>query len=136
MGNSAVRTDGSSRSRWRTALVLLLLLLLLAAGGWYWWSTRATAVLAGQVVGAEGKNPPLAGAEIRILGTPRVVRTDAQGRFELRSLPAGFVEVKASAAGYQSQSVAVEMVRGGTTRLDLELAASQPAVQAVPTAAL
>jgi hypothetical protein len=116
--------------------MLLLLLLLLAAGGWYWWSTRPTAALAGQVVGAETKNQPVAGAEIRILGIPRVVRTDPQGRFELRWLPAGSMQIKVAAAGYETQVVAAETVRGVTTAVAIVLAASHPAVKAEPTAAI
>jgi hypothetical protein len=137
MTGSPARADGSSKWRWRIGVAMFpLLLLLLAAGGWYWWSTRPTAALAGQVVGAEAKNQPVAGAEVRILGIPRVVRTDPQGRFELRWLPAGSMQIKVTAAGYETQVVAAETVHGVTTAVAIVLAASHPAVKAEPTTAI
>lgn len=107
----------------RISLVLLLLLLLAGAAG-YWWYASPTAVLSGQVVASESRGQPVAGAEVAVVGTTRSVRTDSQGRFLLKLLPAGAIQVKVVAPGYDDAVLAAQMNRGAETRLDIALASS------------
>ena len=72
----------------RSSLLLLLLLLLLAGAGGYWWYASATSALSGQIVSSGSHGQPVPGAEISVVGTARSVRSDSQGRFLLKLLPA------------------------------------------------
>ena len=83
----------------RISVLLLLLLLLLAGAAGYWWYASPSAVLSGQVVASESRRQPVPGAEISVVGTTRSVRTDSQGRFLLKLLPAGAIQVKVAAQG-------------------------------------
>jgi Carboxypeptidase regulatory-like domain len=63
---------------------------------------RGTAVIRGSVVAADNGSP-IRRAQVRVTGQgagSRVVTTDAQGRFEVRDLPAGRFTVSASKAGF------------------------------------
>ena len=112
---AAVPCSGSS------PFLLLLLLLLLAGAGRYWWYASPSAVLSGQVVASESHRQPVAGAEISVVGTTRSVRTDSQGRFLLKLLPAGAIQVKVAAPGYDDSDPhgADEPRRGNATRYRL-----------------
>jgi hypothetical protein len=77
------------------------------------------AVLAGSVLRTDGQ--PIAGAQIQVLGTAARTRTDEQGNFALRRLPAGTLELEARQLGYGVVRRSVELRGGRTARVDLRL---------------
>ena len=117
--------SGRGRLFRRLSLLLLLLLLLLAGGGGYLWYTSPSAVLSGQVVGSDSQRQPVSGTEITVVGTTRSVRSDSQGRFNLKLLPAGAIEVKVTAPGYDDSVLAAQMSRGAETQLDVALSSNR-----------
>jgi hypothetical protein len=66
---------------------------------------RGTAVLRGQIVTADNGSP-IRGAQVRVMSPDaregRVATTDAQGRFEIKELPAGRYTITASKGGFVS----------------------------------
>ena len=66
---------------------------------------RGTAILRGQIVAADGGSP-IRRAQVRVSSADaresRVATTDAQGRFEIRELPAGRYSMTASKGGFVS----------------------------------
>ncbi len=107
----------------RSSLLLLLLLLLLAGAGGYWWYASATSALSGQIVSSGSHGQPVPGAEISVVGTARSVRSDSQGRFLLKLLPAGAIQVKVAAPGYEDAVLPAQMNRGAETQLVCALTA-------------
>jgi len=63
----------------------------------------------------------LPNANIVISGTNIGVSSDLKGYFILKNLSAGKIEIKASFVGYRSQTVAVDVVSGKTTELNIVL---------------
>lgn len=64
---------------------------------------------------------PVAGAVVEILGTGRVVETDAQGRFRIDGLPSGDFTAEASALNYSRQSLGVSPSPTNPTELRFNL---------------
>jgi hypothetical protein len=77
------------------------------------------AVLEGTVIRADG--PPIAGAQVQVLGTAASGRTDAQGRFALRRLPAGTLELEVRQLGFAAERRTVELRGGRTSRAEVRL---------------
>jgi hypothetical protein len=69
----------------------------------------------------------IAGADVRIEGTPRAALADAQGRFQLDSVPAGMHMVKVSRLGYSEQTVRLDVPKERS--LDIEIRLGAEAVQ-------
>jgi hypothetical protein len=80
---------------------------------------EGVASLTGSVLRADGQ--PIAGAQIQVLGTAAATRTDEQGNFALRRLPAGTLELEARQLGYGVARRSVELRGGRTSRVDLRL---------------
>ncbi len=86
---------------------------------------RAASQLNGRVLDPDGK--AVANAEVVISGStaaPRRVRTDAEGRFVVPSLPAGRYDVRASAPGFTADPVAVNVTGGSPATADIALRVS------------
>lgn len=108
----------------RVGLMAACLLLIAAGGGWRYWSTLPRSTIAGQIVWS-GFNVPVAGAEVRVEGFDSVARSDQDGRFRLSRLPAGTLQLVATADGFrklttqqqvgqaQEITVPIEMVGDG-----------------------
>ena len=77
------------------------------------------AALSGSVLRTDGQ--AIAGAQIQLLGTAAATRTDEQGNFALRRLPAGTLELEARQLGYAVVRRSVELRGGRTSRVDLRL---------------
>ena len=77
------------------------------------------AALIGSVLRTDGK--PIAAAQVQVLGTAAATRTDEQGNFALRGLPAGTLELEARRLGYAVVRRSVELRGGRTSRADLHL---------------
>ena len=98
-----------------TALRIVPLLVALSAAA----SAQPSSVLEGRVT-SEGVG--VAGASVRVAGTPRGTAAAADGAFRLTVRP-GRIEVVVSAVGYRTASRAVVLEDGATVRVDVELAA-------------
>jgi hypothetical protein len=78
-----------------------------------------TAVLSGVVRGIGGT--PLAGAQLRVLGTTASARSDASGAYTLRDLPPGTQVLEARGIGYLLEQMPVELRPARTITQDLSL---------------
>lgn len=88
------------------------------------WSIRAssqTGVLFG-TVRDDQTGEELVGANVLIVGTPLGVRTDIEGRFIIKNIPAGRHDVRVSFVGYGAKLIAgVELKAEAQTQLDVRL---------------
>ena len=82
-----------------------------------------TATLAGIVRGREGR--PIHNAEVRVVGTAPVARTDANGWFSLTGLPSGTQELEVRELGFPIQRRPVDLKRNQTVRLEIKLEGAQ-----------
>ena len=82
-----------------------------------------TATLAGIVRGSSAR--PVANAQVRVVGATPVTRTDANGWFSLTGLPSGTQEAEVRELGFPVQRRPVDLKRGQTLRLEIELAGVQ-----------
>ena len=69
-------------------------------------------------VTAVGSNEPLSDARILVVNTSRVATTDVEGRYTVRNVPAGNVDVRVLRVGYQEQKKTVQLSAGGTANVD------------------
>ena len=92
-----------------------------------------TATVHGTVRDANGN--PVAGAQIRVLGTAAKGRADDRGNYELSGLPAGTQELEARQFGFGVARGPVELRSDRRTRLDVQLekVASLTAMNVVAT---
>lgn len=100
------------RVRWLAALGGLVLLL----AGTPIAAQQAQGVLRGEVRSAS-EGSPIIGARLSILGTSLTVSSGAEGRFQIRGVPAGERELVVIAIGFASQRLTVAIAEGGTTEL-------------------
>ena len=82
-----------------------------------------TATLAGIVRGSGGR--PVSSAQVRVIGTMPVARTDANGWFSLTGLPSGTQEIEVRELGFPIQRRPVELKRNRTVRLEIRLERAQ-----------
>jgi hypothetical protein len=78
-----------------------------------------TATLTGVVHGAAGM--PVVSAEVRVRGTRAEGRTDADGAFTLRGLPAGTQQLEVRQIGYAAEEIPIALHPGMTTTHDVTL---------------
>ncbi len=83
-------------------------------------ASAQTASISGIVL-VDSLDRPIAGAEIMIAGTERVVRSDSAGAFALRSVPIGRRQVQIRAVGYQSLNVSLDIPAAGLDGLEILL---------------
>lgn len=86
------------------------------------------AVLMGEVVDAT-TNQPIAGAEVRIIGTSLRTKTTPDGRFTLKDAPAQIVGIEASAADYSTEQFEKELSDTSPTRVRAVLSPGMKAGQ-------
>ncbi len=75
-------------------------------------------------VAAQGAGQPLPESRIVIVGTTLVASTGADGRYTLRGVPAGAVEVRVIRVGYQEQKRPITLTAGASMTVDFTLAPS------------
>ncbi len=68
---------------------------------------------------------PVGGAIVSVRGTERKQTTDDSGRFELCQVPAGRVSLTASASGFHSKTVEVQLKAQEETQADLQLSGTE-----------
>lgn len=76
---------------------------------------QQTAVVIGQVTDTAAA--PVVAAEVRLLGTGRMARTDASGHFAFRGLAPGFVRLEVRRLGFRRLGRDVELIPGDTVDL-------------------
>ncbi|MDQ3995498.1 MAG: SusC/RagA family TonB-linked outer membrane protein [Gemmatimonadota bacterium] len=64
---------------------------------------------------------PVEAAQIRVLGTTLGAVADGEGRYTIRGVPAGTVEVRALRVGYAEQKRAITVEAGATTTADFTM---------------
>ncbi|MBI1968264.1 MAG: TonB-dependent receptor, partial [Gemmatimonadetes bacterium] len=106
----------------RRALVFTVCIALVLAA-----PARILAAQGGTVRGkvADATGAPLAGATLTLVGAAQQARTDAQGEYELRGVPAGTHTLRVRVLGYVQQTVSVTVPAGQMVTQDFTLA-SQP----------
>lgn len=104
LGTSSGRAPCGAR---QPLLCLLLLLGNLSAA----LAQQRTAGIAGQLVDRE-THAPVAGARVALSGTPHMVPSDTEGRFQIADLRAGVFIVEVRAIGYRMGSWLLELTAG------------------------
>jgi len=84
-------------------------------------SDTATGTIQGQVVDAE-THAPLRGVLVQVVGTPQEARTDEEGRFQLRDVPAGTQTLYVSMVGYALVRRPLRVAGGRTLTIPVALA--------------
>lgn len=97
-------------------------------------SAAATGVLVGRVRSTEGGRA-IAGAQIRADASGKTVTADDSGRFTLSGLPYGSSDLSVRAIGYLPQRVAVDVLAGAPTQLNVSLVTAANVLAAVRTQA-
>jgi len=103
----------------RAAVPLCLLLLPFFPPTSLSGQAPATGVVEGRVVGDQGR--ALAGASVQVVGSSLGALSNAEGRFNLRNVPAGTVELQISSIGFASQTFSIQVQAGGVLREDFLL---------------
>ena len=84
-------------------------------------TTARQGVVVGRVID-RGSQRPLAGAQVRVVGTGLGSLTDATGTFQLSGVSAGEVEIRVEFLGYAAGVRTVQVRAGETVRADFALA--------------
>lgn len=82
-----------------------------------------TGSVKGTIVDLEANNEPLLFANISLDNTNWKTQTNFNGNFELLDIPAGKYELKISFLGYETRTVAVEVLPESSIRIDTGLEA-------------
>jgi TonB-linked SusC/RagA family outer membrane protein len=90
--------------------------------------------LTGRVT-AQGTSEPLADARVYVVGSALNVGTNAEGRYTLRGVPTGTIEVRVIRVGYQEQKKSVAVTAGGTMTLDFAMQQAIVQLQEIVTTA-
>jgi len=117
-------TRGAGQLR-RAALALGTLLLATAHGTAL--AAQGGGIISGRVVSATTLEP-LAGASLRVAGTPLAATTDAEGRFVVRGVPVGIRALEARRIGYAPvvrSDIAVSVARPAELVVELQPAAER-----------
>jgi TonB-linked SusC/RagA family outer membrane protein len=96
-------------------------------------AVMAQGIVTGRVIGQAGE--PLASARVLILNTTLTGITSADGRYTVRNVPAGTIEVRVVHVGYQEVKKPVAVTNGGTATLDFEMQQAVVQLQEVVTTA-
>src|SRR4051812_32848071 len=90
----------------RTCAALALLIASLPLG-----AQTATGTISGRVTDAAG-GIPIAGASVRVVGTSVGAQSGSDGRFTVRGIPAGTVNLQVNRIGYEAKSTSVIVTAG------------------------
>jgi TonB-linked SusC/RagA family outer membrane protein len=93
------------------------------------------ASISGRVTAAPGGTLPLGDTRVFLVGTSLATTTNSEGRYTLRGVPTGAVEVRVIHVGFQEQKKAVTVAAGGTATLDFSMVAAVVKLQEVVTTA-
>ena len=110
-------TTASRPTAWVRSLILLSFLIFCWTGAAV---AQSTGTVAGTVVDAADE-APLPGMNVALVGTMYGTATNAEGRFELTSVPAGDYELRVSGVGFQRSQIPIVVQAEQTTRLRIAL---------------
>jgi TonB-linked SusC/RagA family outer membrane protein len=97
---------------------------------------RTAAAQSGSITGRVtegGTSAPLAAASVRVVGTQIGAQTTADGRYTIRGVTPGTVDVQVSRIGYTAKRVNVSVTAGATATLDVALTQAPFSLAAVVT---
>src|SRR6185312_4421056 len=120
-------TRAWSVSHLRSALAVLAVAALPAAG-------RAQGTVTGRVT-ASGTSEPLVDARVMIVGTSAATATGADGRYTLRNVPNGNIEVRVIRVGYEEQKKPITVAAGQSASLDFAMVQAVVQLQEIVTTA-
>ncbi|MDO1446849.1 TonB-dependent receptor [Rhodocytophaga aerolata] len=100
-------------------ILRLFALILFQTITYYTIAQSGQGTISGSIQNTE--NQPLEGINVGLQGTTFGNSTDEQGRFEIRNVAEGTYTLVASGVGYSASKQNVTVVRGKTTRLELQL---------------
>jgi len=86
-------------------------------------------------VTVQGSGEPIAEARVLALGTNAAASTGQDGRYTIRGVRAGAIEVQVFRVGYQPLKKTVSVATGGTATVDFELATAVVKLAEVVTTA-
>ncbi|MGQ0648488.1 MAG: SusC/RagA family TonB-linked outer membrane protein [Gemmatimonadaceae bacterium] len=92
------------------------------------------ATVTGRVIGREG-NEALSDTRVLAVGTTVFAITNAEGRYTLRGVPAGNLEVRVIRVGYVEQKKPVQVTAGQSVTLDFALERATVVLQEIVTTA-
>ena len=95
---------------------------------------RAQGTVTGQVTAA-GTNEPLGDARVMVVNTSLMVPTSADGRYTLRNVPTGNIEVRVIRVGYQEQKKPVAVTAGASVTLNFTMTQAVVQLQEIVTTA-
>jgi TonB-linked SusC/RagA family outer membrane protein len=98
-------------------------------------ASATSGIITGRVVD-RGTNGPVAGAQVRVVGTSLGTVTGPDGAFRIAGVPAGTVQVQARRLGYSASTQSIAVTAGGTTTSNFTLgrAEAQTLEQVIVTA--
>ncbi len=94
----------------------------------------AQGTISGRVTDTVAK-VPLSAAAVQVQGTQLNARTDAEGRYVIRNVPAGTATVRVMRVGYRAQAASATVVAGETVVIDFSIAPAPLQLQQVVTTA-
>ena len=115
--------------RWRILAAAGAALTLLAGSG----RLSAQGTIAGRVTQDGGR--PLADARILAIGTSQSTTTNDSGKFTMKNMPTGAVQLQVLRVGFQSQKKLVNVTSGETATVDFTLAIAVAQLEEVVTTA-
>ena len=117
--------------RWRLSAAMAAALTLLTAAARH---VDAQASITGRVT-AQGTGAPLAEARVLVIGSTLSATTSDDGKFTLRNVAAGNVQLQVLRVGFQSQKKTVSVGAGATVTLDFTMAIAVAQLDEVVTTA-
>ena len=114
----------------RSAVATLALVALPAAA-----QAQATRTTISGRVTATGTSEPLGEGRVMLVGTSIAATTNSDGRYTLRGVPTGTVEVRVIRVGYTEQKKSITVPAGGTATLDFQMEAAIVKLQELVTTA-
>ena len=120
-GRPSVFSSSISRSAvWRRWGVAALAAIGLAASSSRLSAQANSGTISGKVTDASS-GVPLAGAAVRVGTTQLGGQTADDGRYTIRGVPAGTVQIQVNRIGYEAKKAAVTVTAGGTATADITL---------------
>jgi TonB-dependent SusC/RagA subfamily outer membrane receptor len=115
----------------RVALTLARAIAIVATSASVAW---AQGTITGTVT-AQGSAQPLEEVRVIVIGTSVFTTTGADGRYTLRNVPAGTVDIRVLRVGYQEQKKPITVAAGQATTLNFVMAPTVVQLQEVVTTA-
>ena len=130
-----VRRLSNPLGRWQRAGRLTAALVGMLAAAAAPAAAQSTGTIQGRVVDVETQRP-LAGVQLRVIGTALGTRTTDDGRFLIGDVPAGTQSVRAVRIGYEAFEGQATVMPGGTAEMAIAMTATVASLEGVVVTAL